>query len=221
MNGVHDLGGMENLGPIDREENEPVFHADWEKKVLSLMFAVKGAGYFVTDEMRRTIELLPPARYLSASYYEKWFMGFSSMLLEKDILTREELETGKSIREEGGTTLPALEKEKMQFAMANPIPHSLDIATEPKFKAGDQIITKNMHPKCHTRIPRYIRGRRGVVIQDHGVFPLPDSIAHGGPDKAQHCYSVRFTARELWGEEAPAKDSLYIDLFDDYMELQD
>lgn len=93
-----------------------------------------------------------------------------------------------------------------------------DVDVAPRFKAGDAIVARNNHPPGHTRLPRYIRGRRGVVDRDHGVFGLPDTIAHDQGENAQHVYSVRFEARELWGEDAGPNDSLYIDMWDDYMD---
>lgn len=93
----------------------------------------------------------------------------------------------------------------------------LDVA--PRFKLGDVVVALNIHPSGHTRLPRYIRGKKGVVERDHGVFHLPDSRAAGKGDAAQHMYTVCFDAREVWGDKAPAKDSLRINLWDDYMTL--
>lgn len=218
MNGIHDLGGMDNIGPVVREENEPVFHADWEGKVFANTLAMLAAGYFKTDEIRRAIEWIPPAQYLQSSYYERWLLGLSMLLVEKDIVTQEELDTGRSRRQEGGMTLPPLPKEAAEFVMTNPVPASLDVDIAPRFAVGDPVMTRNINPLNHTRIPRYVRGKRGVVQDVQGVFLLPDTNAHGGPDKPQRVYTVRFAARELWGDEAPEKDALYIDMFDDYLD---
>ena len=218
MNGIHDMGGMDNFGPVVPEENEPVFHDDWERKIFALTIAMFPAGYCNVDEMRRTTECIEPAVYLRAKYYQKWLLTLESIALEKDILTEEEIESGRSIREEGGFKLDAVPAEMIQYAMSNPISARVDKEIEPKFKVGDEIIAKNLHPLHHTRIPRYIRGKRGVIEQDHGVFLLADTNAHGGPDKPQHVYTVKFSARELWGEDAAPKDTLCIDLHDDYMD---
>jgi len=88
----------------------------------------------------------------------------------------------------------------------------------PKFRPGDAVITRNIHPAGHTRLPRYARGKRGVVSLDHGVFVFPDTNAMGRGRNPQHCYSVRFSARELWGAEASPRDAVYIDLWDDHLE---
>ena len=96
----------------------------------------------------------------------------------------------------------------------------VDAHVAPRFAAGDRVRIRNIHPTGHTRLPQYIRGKRGVVELDYGVFAFPDTHAHGLGDKAQHCYRVRFTARELWGPEASERDSLRVDVFDDYMDLE-
>jgi len=92
------------------------------------------------------------------------------------------------------------------------------VAVSAKFKPGDAVIARNMHPRGHTRIPRYARGRRGTIDRDHGVFVFPDSNAELAGETPQHVYSVRFSARELWGDDASAHDAIYIDLWDDYLD---
>lgn len=218
MNGIHDIGGMDNIGPVTIEKDEPVFHEDWERKTYAMTLATMGAGIFVTDEVRYMTETIPPADYLSFSYYEKWLYSLEQLMLQKKIVTPEELESGKVAAPGLPEGVEAAPVERMQYGMNNRIPVFVDADIPPEFKVGDAIIARNINPLHHTRIPRYIRGRRGVVEMHHGIFLLPDTNAHGGPDRPQHVYNVRFTARELWGEEAPEKDSVYIDLFDDYMD---
>ncbi len=218
MNSIHDIGGMDNIGAVPIETDEPVFHADWESKVYAMTLATMGAGIFVTDEVRFMTETIPPQDYLSFSYYEKWLYSLEQMLLHKNVITQQELESGAVSAPELAAGIEAASLERMQYGMKNRMPVFVDSDLPPRFKAGDAIIARNLNPLHHTRLPRYLRGRRGVVELDHGIFLLPDTNAHGGPDSPQHVYSVRFSARELWGEDAPARDSLYIDLFDDYMD---
>ncbi|MGI9344111.1 MAG: nitrile hydratase subunit beta [Gammaproteobacteria bacterium] len=218
MNGIHDLGGMDGMGAVVREKNEPVFHADWERSVFAHTLAMLAAGYFRTDEVRRAIELIPPAQYLESSYYERWLVGLTMLMLEKDVLTADELESGRSMRGDGGTALPPLPKEAAEFAMTNPMPANVDVDAPTRFAVGDAVITRNMNPTHHTRIPRYVRGKRGTIHEIQQVFLLPDTNAYGGPDTPERVYTVEFSARELWGGDAPARDSLYIDMFDSYLD---
>jgi hypothetical protein len=94
----------------------------------------------------------------------------------------------------------------------------VDADVAPRFKAGDQVLIRNIHPLTHTRLPGYVRGKRATIERDYGVFAFPDTHAHDQGAKPQHCYSVRIAARELWGPAAGPNDSLRIDLFDDYLD---
>ena len=217
MDGVHDMGGMDNFGPIIREENEPVFHDESERTLFSFMVALMGSGYFSIDEMRRSTDKIPPVQYLASSLYEKWLESLVNMLVEKNVITTEEMRIGKSLRTTG-TALPPLPKEGAEFITSNPLSALKELDQAPQFHVGDKITAKVMHPLHHTRLPRYIRGKHGTVDKIHGAFLLPDSNAHGGAETPQYNYSVRFSAQELWGNEAPQKDCLFIDLFESYME---
>jgi nitrile hydratase subunit beta len=218
MNGIHDMGGMDNMGSLALEASEDLFKEDWERVMFSNAVAVLGAGYCKLDEIRRATEWMPPVEYLRSPYYCTWLYAVCSVLLEKKLVTAAELANGHS---EGGVgPLPALRKDMALFAMTHPIPTSVNIEVPARFKAGDVVVAKNLNTMRHTRLPRYARGRRGTVEHDQGVFLLPDTNAHGGPDLPQHVYSVRFTARELWGPDASVYDTVHIDLFEDYLEGQ-
>jgi nitrile hydratase len=216
MNGVHDMGGMTCFGPIVREENEPVFHAPWEKRVFALRLTARLAANI--DEGRHSIERLDPVRYLSSSYYERWLASLESLTVEKGILTEEELATGTAKSVSSGTRPPlppeAIPVVVQRGALANRQTGRLT----PRFKPGDRVIARNLNPSGHTRLPRYVRGRRGIIDRVHGTFVYPDTNAHGGGEQPQPVYSVRFNATELWGPSAAARDSLYIDLWEDYLE---
>ena len=219
MNGIHDMGGMDNFGPVVREKHEPVFHAEWERIIFAHAIALLGARYFKVDEIRRATESIPPPIYVRMSYYEGWVRALIALLLEKKLVTEAELERGHAAGKPK-TPAPSLPKDVAMYALFHRLPSNVDADIKPRFKAGDHIVAKNMHPTCHTRLARYVRGHRGRIEMDHGIFLLPDTNAHGGPDRPQHVYSVRFAARELWGEDAPARDAVYIDLFEEYMEPQ-
>ena len=95
---------------------------------------------------------------------------------------------------------------------------SQDPAVRPSFKVGERVRARNLNPTGHTRLPRYARGKAGVVARDHGVYVFPDTNAHFLGEKRQHVYSVRFTARELWGDAVSTRDTVHVDLWDDYLE---
>ena len=223
MDGVHDLGGMQGFGRVEREEDEPVFHARWEAEVWAMMRAAGGGGVYNVDEFRHAVERMRPAEYLAATYYEKWLAGMTRLFLEKGVLTEAELEARIAFfdaRPEAPVTAP-LTREPPAPAAFNPR-WALDVEREagarPRFAPGDPVITRNIHPRGHTRLPRYARGKRGAIHRLHGFHVFPDAHAHGLGEQAQPLYSVRFDAHELWGPDAEPRQSVYIDLWERYLE---
>ena len=218
MNGVHDMGGMHGMGPIEIEKDEPVFHSVWEARVYALHRAMGAWRKWNIDTGRHEIELIPPADYLRMSYYEKWFARFVSLLVKTGVVTRAEIESGKPAPG-SAKLIPALTPERVPaVALSRAIRSSHDSAIRPRFKVGQRVRARNMNPAGHTRLPRYARGKVGKIDRDHGVYIFPDTNAHGLGEKRQHVYSVKFAARELWGDQASLRDSVYIDLWDDYLE---
>lgn len=218
MNGIHDLGGMHGLGPVDREENEPVFHHEWEARLAGVWRATRAIGLYNLDEYRHGVERMDPAAYLEASYYERVYHSIRTLLLEKGIFTAEELETGH-VRD-GAPPLPQprFTSEMVERMFAPAPPHVDPEGVAARFAVGDHVRARNVHPVGHTRLPRYVRGKQGVVATVRGVYHFADTNAHGQGLNPQFVYSVRFTARELWGPAANPRDTLHIDLYDDYLE---
>lgn len=215
MNGIHDMGGMHGMGPIRPERNEPVFHEAWEGRAFALSMAVDGDWPYGAD--RYQIELIPPKEYLRQSYYEKWVTSLVELMIKAGMVTSAEISGGKAIgpRTKAGHVLTAAEVPSMVEAG---YPANRKVPATPHFRAGQQVRARNMNPVGHTRLPRYTRGKIGTIVRDYGVFEFPDTSAKGLGDKPQHVYSVRFAARELWGEQASRYDSVCVDLWDDYLE---
>ena len=216
MNGVHDMGGMQGMGPIKYEKNEPVFHARWEGRVYAMMRAMRAWRKWNIDMFRHQIELIPPAQYLRMSYYEKWATALVELVVNSGLVTRAEVESGKRAR--GSPKVkPALTARQIS-PMSGTMSTRRETPMTPKFTVGQRVRARNINPLTHTRLPRYARGKVGVIERDHGVFVFPDTNAQGLGEKPQHVYSVRFAARELWGEQAAPRDAVYIDMWDDYIE---
>ncbi len=217
MNGVHDMGGMHGMGPVEHEKNEPVFHASWEGRVFALNRAMGAWRKWNLDASRHGIELLPPAEYLRMSYYEKWHARLVELLVKSGLVTRAEIQSGKPAKDAPKAT-PPLNADKVASMVRGGALASRDVAVTPCFHVGQRVRARNMHPSGHTRLPRYARGKLGTIDWDHGVYVFPDTNAHFLGEKPQHVYSVRFAARELWGEQASPRDAVYIDMWDDYLE---
>jgi nitrile hydratase subunit beta len=217
MNGVHDMGGMHGMGPIKYEKDEPVFHEVWEGRVYALNRALRAWRKWTLDTDRYGLETLPPAEYLRMSYYERWAARMFQQVVQFGLVTKEELQNGKAAPGAAKAAPPLTAAMSSSFLSRN-IPSSDDPKIRPLFKAGQRVRARNMHPAGHTRLPRYARGKVGTVAADHGVYIFPDTTAHFLGEKRQHVYSVRFAARELWGDAASPRDSVYIDMWDDYLE---
>ena len=217
MNGIHDMGGMQDMGPIYHEKNEPVFHAAWESRVFAMFLAAGAWHKWNLDAFRHTREVLPPTDYLEASYYEQWFSGLLDLLMRRGLVTAEEIQSGKPAPGTARAT-PPLTPEKIPLALPNRIHAQRDVQGPSLFKVGQRVRARNINPMGHTRLPRYARGKVGTIDRDHGVFVFPDTNAHFLGEKPQHVYSVCFTARELWGAQAPERDCVYVDMWDDYLE---
>ena len=201
MNGAHDLGGMQSLGPInpEPEAEEPVFHAAWEKRVFALNLAAGALGQWNIDMSRDARERQHPVDYLRHTYYENWLAGLEKLLVERRLVTAEELATGKAVGPAHEDIRKRLLKaEYVAAALAQGSPVALPSEIPPRFHPGDRVRARHRHPTGHTRQPRYVRGRRGVIHAHHGAHVLPDRSAEGSRE-ARHLYSVRFEALELWG----------------------
>jgi len=217
MDGVHDMGGMHGFGPVEPELDEPVFHHRWEARTFALRQACGALGRWNIDIARHANERMPPEQYLAASYYERWLVGLEMLLLEHGVLTPAERASGKSAGPASAGLTP-FPPEKVEAVVRKGQQYRVNADAPAGFSAGAAVVTRNIHPSGATRLPRYARGKRGTVVHDHGVFIFPDSNAAGKGTKPQHLYSVQFKARELWGPDSSATDSVYLDLWEDYLE---
>jgi len=215
VNGIHDMGGMQDMGPVLSEKREPVFHAAWEARVFALDLAVPGE--WTGSAERYQIESIAPADYLRMSYYEKWLTSLVELMVKTGLVTRAEIESGQPA---GGATKAAhvLSAAEVAPMIAKGSPAVRNSSAGARFHTGQHVRARNINPAGHTRLPRYARGKVGTIERDYGVFVFSDTDAHGLGENPQHVYSVRFKARELWGEQASSRDSVYVDMWDDYLE---
>jgi len=217
MNSVHDMGGMHGMGPIQYEKNQPVFHEPWEAQVFALNLAMGAWRKWSIDASRHAVELIPAPEYLRMSYYERWLHSLIEKMVKGGLVTRAEVESGKSAPGSPRAT-PALIAGTVPGKLAKGNPANRDVQVLARFKAGQRVRARNIHPAGHTRLPRYARGKLGTIYLDHGVHVFPDTNAHSLGENPQHLYSVRFAAQELWGEQASSRDAVYLDMWEDYIE---
>lgn len=215
MDGIHDMGGMHGFGKVKPEKDEPVFHAAWEGRCLALNRAMGAIGAWTIDEGRAGIEALPPDVYLAHSYYGKWALRLENMVVDRGLADADELAAGRALR----TARPLRKLGVADVAKTlSRGSFSRPAAAPARFRVGDCVRAKNIHPLTHTRLPRYVRGHVGIIEAIRGCHVFPDSTAIGGGENPQWLYTVVFDSRELWGEAADPTLKVSIEAFEPYLE---
>ena len=210
------MGGMHGFGPIEIETDEPVFHAPWEGRVFGMNFTLGRWGQGRNwGSFRYAIERIPPRDLLTIPYYQRWYTVFEQRMLDSGLVTRQELIAGHADPERPRPE----ELPPPAIPPMGPGKQMLDIT--PRFSVGQAVLARDLNPVGHIRLPRYVRGRPGTVVSDNGVYGLQDTDATGQPlgDFPQHVYTVRFAAQVIWGGQANPRDGIYLDLWEDYLEL--
>ena len=216
MNSVHDMGGMHGFGKVVTEANEPPFHEAWEGRVLALTRGILFTRAWNIDLFRYAQERQPANVYLSVSYYHRWLLGMTQSVLDEGLVSPDELDAGHALH-------PAKPVERtmksadvragiVRAPFGRPAPH------EARFKVGDRVRTRNVHPAGHTRLPRYARDKAGRIEAIRGCHVYPDAKASGKGDDPQWLYTVVFAGKELWGEQSDPSLTVSIDAFEPYLE---
>ena len=202
MDGIHDLGGKQGFGRIRFTANAKAFHADWEVRANAAYGLAVRLGIINMDEYRHAIERMDPRHYLTAGYYERSLTGLATLCVEKGIVTREELE-----RMAGGA-----------FPLSAPsAPGRGNVPARQRFKVGDRVRVKLEFVPGHVRMPAYIRGKTGVVVDESPAYPFPDAHAHGIPAQDEPTYDVRFRSEDLWPGSADSA-LVHVGVFQSYLE---
>ena len=217
MNSIHDLGGMHGFGAVRAEANEPPFHDKWEGRAGGILEVMTFPPGFTVDRFRYLRETLRPDLYLTQNYYEQWIYIAEQLLLESGMISADELARGKA-RAGAATRDDAMRGDAVWDFLHSHAPSHRELDVAPRFTIGQHVRARNTQPTGHTRLPRYARGKLGTILRHHGGHVLPDASAHGKGDAPEHLYTVRFAARELWGADANARDSVQLDLWESYLE---
>jgi nitrile hydratase beta subunit len=151
------------------------------------------------------------------SYYERFLTSLTERMVASDVVTRAEIENGRPDTASAGAPLAVSSEAALKAMFAVPATRR-DVPVPPRFQTGQLVRARNINPVTHTRLPRYARGKSGTIARDHGIFVFADTSVYSLGEKPQHLYSVRFSARELWGEQAAPQDAVYLDLYDDYLD---
>lgn len=215
MNGPQDMGGQARFGPIAPEPNEPWFHSEWERRAFALTLAMGMTGSWNIDISRHARERLPAMQYWSSSYYEVWIAGLMTLMTDAGLVSHDEIASGHTLTPPKPVTRVAT-AAMIPAILQKGGPSSRKCGLTASFQIGDKIRTRNITTEGHTRLPRYARGKIGEILRAHGTHVLPDASAHRLGDNPQWLYTVRFTAKELWGHDN--KDHVMLDLWEPYLE---
>jgi nitrile hydratase len=217
MNGAHDMGGVHGFGPVEPEPNEPVFHAQWERRAFAITVAMGATGEWNIDMSRFARENRSPADYLAKSYYELWLAGLEALVAAHRLVSAEELAAGGAL----GSSRPVksiLASHEVDRVLSRGTVAAREPPAPARFKPGDRVRARNMHPSGHTRLPRYVRGHLGTIARVHGCHVFPDSNAAGTGEQPQWLYAVQFEGRELWGADGDPKLKVSVDAWEPYLE---
>lgn len=214
MNGAHDMGGRHGFGPIEREANEPVFHENWEGRVYGIAGTLGAFDLWNLDEDRHASENQQPQKYVSSSYYEIWMTMYCRMLVEKGIVTADEILEGKS--RNGKVTTPKLKPQEVMEAQTSCWSYQRETESKPVFSVGQMVRVRNMMIPTHTRLPGYLRGVVGEIVIIHGNHVFPDSNSLGKGEDPHWLYAVRFSVKAVWGRDA--NDFVHADMWEPYLE---
>jgi nitrile hydratase subunit beta len=216
MNGVHDMGGMHGFGKVEPEANEPVFHAPWQGRALAMNRAMGYLGLWTIDGSRFSLERLPPDVYLGSSYYKRWTLGLENRCVQAGLVGRDELAAGRVLHQAKSVKTP-LTAAEVSSTLSRGC-YDRPPSGPAKFAPGDRVRARNINPQGHTRLPRYTRGRSGVIESIRGCHVFPDTAATGDSDAAHWLYTVVFDGRELWGDGADPALKVSIDAWEPYLD---
>jgi nitrile hydratase len=217
MDGAHDMGGVAWSDPVQPEPNEPPFHAEWERRAFALTLAMAMPGGWNIDMSRFAREDRPPRDYLGMSYYQIWLAGLERLMLERNLVSSDEIEAGKP-RHPAKPVKKTLTPEGVAGMLHRGGPTEREAMRPAYFAPGDRVRARTIHPPTHTRLPQYVRGHVGVIERVLGCHVYPDSNARGAGEDPQWLYTVTFDGRELWGESGDPGLKVSVDAWEPYLE---
>lgn len=216
MDGAHDMGGVPGFGSVVPEANEPVFHAKWEGRIFAMTLAMTKPGKWNIDMSRSAREDLSPKEYLNKTYFQIWVSGLERLLVDRDLVAPDEIETGQVRLPHKNVSV--LKADEVAGMLRHGGPSERESTQPARFAVGDRVRMKMINPPTHTRLPHYVRGHVGMIELLHGTHVFPDSNATGRGEDPQCLYTVTFDGRELWGEASDSSVKVSVDAWDSYLE---
>lgn len=220
---AHDIGGVKGLGPVEIEADEPVFHSEWERRIFGMTMATLGKGLFGVEHFRAGVEAIPIIPYMESSYYQRWMVTLEKNLADAGVLTEDEIDA-RAVELSRHPETEVGRREEPEFcemllgAIHGGMSPEREIEVERRFGLGDEVIAVGTDAPGHTRLPRYVRGKRGTVVRLDKAFVYPETSALREGENPEWCYGVRFEADEVWGADAEQGAPVYVDVWESYLE---
>ena len=220
---AHDIGGVKGLGPVEIERDEPVFHSEWERRVFGMTMATLGKGYFGVEHFRSGIEQIPILSYMKSSYYERWVATLERNLINAGVVTEDEIDgRAAELSRQPEAELPRREEpefcEMLLSAIHGGMSPERDVESGRRFSVGDLVVAVGSDADGHTRLPRYVRGKRGTIARLDKAFVFPETAAARAGENPEWCYCVRFEPQDVWGADAENGAPVYVDVWESYLE---
>jgi nitrile hydratase len=217
MDGAQDMGGVAWSGPVQPEQDEPMFHAEWERRAFAITLAMAMPGGWNIDMSRFAREDRAAQEYLGMSYYQIWLAGLERLMLERGLVASDEIEAGKPLHP-AKQVAKTLTPDGVAGMLHRGGPTERQAHGSARFATGDRVRAKTIHPPTHTRLPRYVRGHLGTIERVLGCHVFPDSNATGAGENPQWLYTVIFDGVELWGEASDSSLTVSVDAWEPYLE---
>jgi nitrile hydratase subunit beta len=217
MDGAHDMGGVPWSDAVQPEPDEPMFHAEWERRAFAITLAMAMPGGWNIDMSRFAREDRPPEDYLQKSYYQIWLAGLERLLLQRGLVEPDEIAAAKSLHP-AKPVARTLTRDGVAAMLHRGGPTEREAKHPALFMAGERVRARNIHPPTHTRLPQYVRGHVGIVERVLGCHVFPDSNASGNGENPQWLYTVKFEGHELWGNEGDPNMQVSVDAWEPYLE---
>jgi nitrile hydratase subunit beta len=214
------MGGMHGFGRVVEPGAELAYHERWELRVFAIQMLVSLEGLGAGPGGRAVREEMDPARYLAASYYERWLYSAEQRLLRRGTIAPGDVEAMME-RLSSGEAMPQRRDAAMAERMLEDLRTRRPMGPPPqeaRFGPGQRVRIRRMHPPGHTRCPRYVRGAVGVIEAVRGADRLPDRAVYGETVDPEPVYSVAFSSVELWGPGDEPAWRVSLDLWDSYLE---
>ena len=214
MDGVHDLGGKQGFGLIDRAHEDDPYHGDHDARAYGLSVSLRAERAYPIDWFRHVRELVDPVDYLTRPYFDSWLQTSVALAVDGGDLTLEEVTSGKSAGPNTRDPEP-ITPEQVRDMLVTPVSFERPATSAAAFATGDKVRTAAQGHSGHTRLPAYARNAVGIIHAERGAHPLPDAEARG-KDVAEHLYTVEFRAADLF-PEVTNDDVVYLDLWESYL----